>query len=889
VPERWLARPRLPRNANGKIDRAALRQAAEAAPGAPGAAHEPPATPTEAALLALWAAQLPGASLHRGADYLASGGHSLGALRLAAEIGRTLGKHVEALALLRASRLDAQARLVDAAPPAAADAVPAARGARVAWTDEQLVALQADALDADGTAYLVHRAWRVAPGLARPRLRAAFEALSARHPSLRLAWRRGEVPPHARRLDGPPPGLVRHHGALAAPPSPEAWPADVLARVAGDFAVGDQGPMRVHTWDLPGGALLVVLTLHHAVIDAWSLERIRLEVDAWLRGETALLAAVAPAELAPVDEAGLRRQAARLAHDAGPPAPVLPRAPGPGGALPLALAPALGEALHALARRAGVAPLAPLLVAWSLALQRVFGPARHPVATPFARRLGPDADRAIGYHLDLRLLEAAPAPGESMGATLRRVDDELLAAHRPLRRPLARLLEAVAELDAARRAGLGQFCLTWQPGRETAFTWDGVAVDEIELPQRGARFALALHLETTQAAPTVLVARIEALQALVDDGRAAAAGFAFAQALRTLCEAVDVEVAARHAAPAPAAAAAAPAPPVDAARVEAAASAWTQALGRPPAGADDDFLRAGGSSLRATALAAALRRALGRDLDLAAFLRAPRFGVLCASLAQAPAAQVPAVLRLGASNARRRVLLIPGGAGGPLGLYTLATALRGRLPADCAIAIADLGALMHDAPEPPTGDWFAARLLQLARDLDARRLAGIAGFSLGGLFALDVAAALAPAAPPVVLLDTCAPQGMRLDAAARLRRAVVGGLRDPAGTWRRLRARGAPPEPGSVEADPQYPRWQRLMDEMARRPVPAGLRATLVRSPAGAAESGLLRHLATNGFDPRGFAALHRVPLPYPHLALLREGVHETAAAIARALQDPRP
>lgn len=897
LPERWIVRPRLPQSLTGKLDRAAI-EAAAAAPvsattdGAPVLAT-PPASATERVLHGLWSRVLAAAVPEdRHADFHALGGESMAALRLAADVARALRRRVSPVDLLRVSRLDAQARLVDTAPRIDAgaddegvDEASRAEGHPVDLSEEQLAMLHAEALDPAGLAYHVQQAWRLAQGLDRARLDAGLRALAARHPALRLAWRHDPRRTRAWRLSRPPADLVRDHGPLAADPASGAWPEPALRVLRTPLDPPRDGAWRVDRWTLPGGGMLLAWTVHHVAIDAWSLERLRIELDQWLRGEP-WPEAPAPADVVPIDEAGLRRQAARLSGKVPGRRPgTLSRAPGPGAERVVSLPASLGPAVQAFARAAGVTPFVPLLAAWGLALQRVLGPDAGAVLVPFAKRRGPDADRVVGFHLDLRVVEAGVQEGESPAALLARVHDEIREARGAWRRPLARLAEALDALAPGRREALAGTAFTWLPERDPDFSLAGIAARELPVPPASSRFVLALHVTSPREAPDRLEARVEALQALWDDGRAGAAATAFAEALEALCALPPASIAT----------ASAPAPALEAATVPpalraAAATAWRDLLGESPTGPEDDFLQRGGGSLLATRLAARLRRETGRDVDLAAFLAAPRFGALCAALAQAPGgdARARGLLRLGPANARRVVLMLPGGAGGPLGLYTLAEALRARLPDDWAVAIADLTALMDEAPEPPTGEHFAARLAQLARELGPDRLAGVAGFSLGGLMALDVGAALranGTMPPPLCLIDTWSPASLALSGARRWSRLASQALRAPDHLVERLRLKLRGPQPGTVEADPQFPRWRALMDQMSSRAVPGeGLDVTLIHSRAEVRASGLWRHVRTNGFDPAAFARLATYPMPYAHLALLREGAAEVAEAIAKAL-----
>ncbi|MEU7367158.1 amino acid adenylation domain-containing protein [Streptomyces hygroscopicus] len=85
VPERVLVLPDLPLTANGKLDRAAVRQALTETSGQDGPRTSPPAGPVETAVAAEWAAVLGVADVGRESSFFLLGGDSLVATRM---IGR---------------------------------------------------------------------------------------------------------------------------------------------------------------------------------------------------------------------------------------------------------------------------------------------------------------------------------------------------------------------------------------------------------------------------------------------------------------------------------------------------------------------------------------------------------------------------------------------------------------------------------------------------------------------------------------------------------------------------------------------------------------------------------------------------------------------------------
>ncbi|MCX5385400.1 amino acid adenylation domain-containing protein [Streptomyces sp. NBC_00083] len=119
LPGRFHHHEELPLTPNGKIDRKLLTQRAEAAPeqadGGPAGATEPPRTPTEHRLAALWATTLkvPVETIGRATDFYEAGGSSIALLRVVIALDQV----VTAPELARAPVLSAAALLIDGKAP----------------------------------------------------------------------------------------------------------------------------------------------------------------------------------------------------------------------------------------------------------------------------------------------------------------------------------------------------------------------------------------------------------------------------------------------------------------------------------------------------------------------------------------------------------------------------------------------------------------------------------------------------------------------------------------------------------------------------------------------------------------------------------------------------
>ncbi|MFJ4919554.1 amino acid adenylation domain-containing protein [Streptomyces sp. NPDC088725] len=122
VPALFVAHPRLPVTANGKVDRAALR-AVEGDSAAAPAAYVPPATEDEVTLARVWSEVLGAERISRTANFFDLGGDSILALRVIG-LARAAGLGLSVADLFRARTLGDLARLATGAVEGAAPVAP---------------------------------------------------------------------------------------------------------------------------------------------------------------------------------------------------------------------------------------------------------------------------------------------------------------------------------------------------------------------------------------------------------------------------------------------------------------------------------------------------------------------------------------------------------------------------------------------------------------------------------------------------------------------------------------------------------------------------------------------------------------------------------------------
>ncbi len=191
---------------------------------------------------------------------------------------------------------------------------------------------------------------------------------------------------------------------------------------------------------------------------------------------------------------------------------------------------------------------------------------------------------------------------------------------------------------------------------------------------------------------------------------------------------------------------------------------WRELLGVEEVAASDDFFALGGHSLLAVRLMARIRRQWGLDLPLAVLVEAPTLGQLAARLpAGTPEALTPVwspLVRVAAGTPARRPLACVHGAGGNVLNFRL---IADRLP---GVPFLGLQAQGVDGRLPPLDsiEAMAAQYLRALREAVPEGPYRLAGYSAGGVIALEMACQLQAEGAQVDLLamiDTLCPLAAR--------------------------------------------------------------------------------------------------------------------------------
>jgi len=176
---------------------------------------------------------------------------------------------------------------------------------------------------------------------------------------------------------------------------------------------------------------------------------------------------------------------------------------------------------------------------------------------------------------------------------------------------------------------------------------------------------------------------------------------------------------------------------------------WSQVLGIPKIGADDDFFELGGTSLQSVMIFARISRAHGFDLPASTMMRAPTIALQAALLEEIWRANDRSLLVVFREKGDGPpVFFVHGGGGGVMHVRDLMQDLK------CSNPLYGLHAPAVDGAErlPRTIEKFAARYIAEIRKVQPQGPYHIIGFSAGGTIGYEMARQLQKAGEVVALL-----------------------------------------------------------------------------------------------------------------------------------------
>nr|AGS49928.1 long-chain-fatty-acid--CoA ligase [uncultured bacterium esnapd22] len=491
VPGAFVTLPALPLLPSGKVDRRSLPEPAESAERE--RVYEGPRTETEALLCAIWAEVLGVERVGVHDRFFELGGHSLLVLQVADRVNRALGIDVsprfffEKLDLAAAAR-DLASGLREARGPAEPrpGPRPGPRGhdgtAPLSFGQGRLWFL--DRLGQAGAAYHVPAVFRLRGALDADALRRALAGVMARHEVLRMTLEAGGGEGVQRIAPSAEPAFTVEPFAGDADALRERIRREVLSPI--DLA---RGPLwRALLLRAAADDHVLVLTLHHAVTDGWSMGVLFHELQALyaaaLAGEDADLPDL-PIQYADyaiwqrerMQGAVLERELdwwrERLAGVGGgtelPADRPRPAHPGHRGAQrAFALPRPVADALRRLGQDEHATPYMVMLAGFGALLASQTGRADVVVGTPVAGRTHEELEDLIGFFVNTLVLRTDLGGDPTFREAVRRVRGVTVDAYEHQEVPFETLVDVLQPQRDTSRNPLFQVMFTFQAATTTA-------------------------------------------------------------------------------------------------------------------------------------------------------------------------------------------------------------------------------------------------------------------------------------------------------------------------------------------------------------------------------------------------------------------------------------
>ncbi|GHO64159.1 hypothetical protein KSC_030510 [Ktedonobacter sp. SOSP1-52] len=518
IPTFITALEALPLTHSGKVDRNALpRPTALLENAFRRSGGRTPQLPVEQLLAGIWQELLLVPVLSVDADFFALGGHSLVAMQVVARIRQQLKVELPIRALFETPLLADLARRVEQALQGGAvihepPLLPLSRTQPVPLSFAQQRLWFLDQLDSQQPTYNAPLVLRLQGHLDLNALKASLDRMEARHEILRLRVEEYE----GQEVQGAlPAGSVslRLIDLTGLPLQACEAEAQHITRqeIHAPFDLREGPLWRTALLHLDTQEWLLLLTMHHIVIDGWSTAIVLQELGdgytAYSRGEKP------PAPALPVQYADYtiwqrsclqgeklqaqlaywREQLAGLEPLALPTDYVRPARPGYHGSQEsLRLSPQFSAHLQTLSRQEGVTLFMTLLTGWLIVLLRYSGQSDLAVGTPVASRTHAELEGLIGFFVNTLVLRCAIQDDMCVKDMLRQVREITLQAYSHQELPFEQLVEALQPERDLSYHPLFQVMFDLVRGLPATLVWGNLEVKREEALLEVAKFDLSL-------------------------------------------------------------------------------------------------------------------------------------------------------------------------------------------------------------------------------------------------------------------------------------------------------------------------------------------------------------------------------------------------------------
>ena len=518
VPAAIVELPKMPLNANGKIDRRALPRPEDAE----GARKDAiaPRTPSEEVVSAIWAEVLKREGIGVEDNFFEIGGHSL----LATQIASRLREHFRMVVPVRAifeapsiaelaKRLDTARREEQGILPPPITPVPRRDDMPLSFAQERLWML--DQIEPNNPLYNIPRALRLRGALRTEALEKAINEIVRRHESQRTTFTAKDG--HAMLEIAASMAIPLEIQDLASYPA-EAREAEArriaVEEAVRPFSLGRSPLLRVLLLRLADDDHVLQLTMHHIISDAWSagifLQELGVLYEAFCAGSPSPLPElkVQYADYAAQERQWLQGEVLdkqltfwRERLKGMPPVLELPLdRPRPasrtfrGAHETLHIASVQLNLVKALARREGATLFMTLMAVFQAMLSKYSGEEQIVVGTDLANRTMPETERMIGFFINLMAVRTDLSGNPTFRELLGRVREGLLESYAHQEVPFPKIVQEVQPERSTSHNPIVQVLFVMQNIPQVKRELAGLRVDPFTVPVTTSKFDLAVFV-----------------------------------------------------------------------------------------------------------------------------------------------------------------------------------------------------------------------------------------------------------------------------------------------------------------------------------------------------------------------------------------------------------
>ncbi|HEV2828702.1 MAG TPA: amino acid adenylation domain-containing protein [Pyrinomonadaceae bacterium] len=512
VPSVFVQLKALPLNANGKVNRRALPELPEKRPELT-IPYRTPETSTEKTLASIWSTVLKIDQPGLDDDFFELGGHSLLAMQVMARINQQLKVTLPLRVLFDGPTIRQLAKKIAAtelhedSTAQTIQAICRTRESPLSFAQQRLWFL--DQLEPDSPLYNINRAVRLSGPLDLAKLEGAVQSIAARHEALRTTFVEVDglpvqrvapttVLPFQLRDLRSVPATVREKELQRLLTLEAERPFDMTC-----------GPLaRVNVLRLAAEEHVLLLSIHHAVADAWSISLFFSELASFYLNEESQLPAlrVQYADFAEWQRARLNGGAlsAQLAYwkQQLANAPLVLDLPtdrlrplmlsSHGARQAISLVQDLRQALKDVSREEGVTLFTLLMAAFQVLLARYSGQDDILVGTPVAGRTLVDTETLIGCFINTLVLRGDLSGNPSLREVIKRTREQALGAFTNQDVPFEKLVEELRPNRTLSRSPIFQVMFVLQDETKPDLMLPGIRVTPLEFDSTTAKFELAL-------------------------------------------------------------------------------------------------------------------------------------------------------------------------------------------------------------------------------------------------------------------------------------------------------------------------------------------------------------------------------------------------------------